>query len=119
MVSVKQIENGVASFLDMELMPNLPQNGIQKVMAGTAISLIIKRSGNIVREFTNNSFIKMLGIMDEEGNMDIDILRSELKANMPELGVTMDLPLIGTLTFHKQDVDTLYNHIVNKGGNGL
>lgn len=118
MVSVNQIEQGIASFLDTEFMPNLPQNGIQKVMAGTAISLIIKRSGNIVREFTNNSFVKMLGIMDEEGNMDIDILRSELKANMPETGVVMDLPMIGTLTFHKGDVDTLYNHII-RGGNSL
>lgn len=118
MVSVNQMEQGIASFLDTEFMPNLPQNGIQKVMAGTAISLIIKRSGNIVKEFVNNPFVKMLGIMDDEGNMDIDILRTELKANMPESGVVMDIPMIGTLTVHAQDVDTLYNHIV-RGGSGL
>lgn len=115
MVSINQIEKGVASFLDAELMPNLPQNGIQKVMAGTAMSLMIKRTGNMVKEFSNNSFIKMLGIMDQEGNVDIDTLKNELKNNISDSGVVVDIPMIGTMTFRKSDVDNLYNHIIGGG----
>lgn len=115
MVTIEQIERGVASYLDEELMPNLPQNGIQKVMAGTAISLVIRKSGNIVKELTNQPFVKMLGIMDEEGSVDIDVLKDELKHNITDEGIVVDFPLIGTMTFHRSDVDSLYKHIT--GGN--
>lgn len=114
MVTVEQIQKGVASYLDAELMPNLHQEGLQKVLAGTAIGLAIKRSGSMIHGFTESPFIKMLGIVDEEGNIDIDVLKDELKENITEKGFNVDIPMLGTMTFHKEDVDKLHKHI--KGG---
>lgn len=112
MVTIGQIEKGVASYLDAELMPNFPNDGIQKVLAGTVIGLAIRKSGSIIQSFSDNQYVKMLGIMDDEGNVDLDLLKDEFKKNISENGFVLDIPMFGTMTFHKADVDKLYKHIM-------
>lgn len=111
MVTMKQIEQGVAVYLDTELMPQLPSTGLEKVLAGTAISLFIRRSGTILDGYKNNKTVQMLGIMDAEGNVDVDLLASELKKNIPDEGVKVEVPMIGSMTFHKEDVNKLQEYI--------
>lgn len=114
MVTITNIEQGVAAYLDSELMPKLPETGLEKVLMGTAISLVIRRAGTIVEGYKNNKAVQMLGIMDAEGNVDVDILAEELKKNLPESGVKVEVPMIGSLTFHKADIDKLYSYITAK-----
>ena len=111
MVSINEIEKGIAAYLDSEIMPQLPKEGFEKVLAGTALSLFIRRSGKILDSYKNNKAVLMLGLMDEEGNVDIDILAEELKKNIPNEGMKIDIPLIGKMTFHKSDVDKLHECI--------
>lgn len=112
MVSVDKIEQGVADYLDAELMPQIKGDGFEKVVVGTATSLLIRRSGKIIEGYKDNKFVKMLGIMDDEGNVDVETLKDELKKNISKDGVKVDIPVIGTLTFHKEDVDKLYGYIM-------
>lgn len=111
MVTMKEIESGIAAYLDAELMPKLPTSGLEKVIAGTAISLFIKRSGTILESYKDNKVVQMLGVMDTEGNVDVDLLATELKKNMPEDGIKIDVPMIGAMTFHKEDVTKLHEYI--------
>lgn len=111
MVSVKNIEQGIASYLDAELMPQLQNNGLEKVFIGTAASLVIRKAGAIVEGYKDNKLVKMLGIMDEDGNVDIDVLAEEIKKNISKDGVKIDIPIVGTMTFHKSDVDKLKDYI--------
>lgn len=113
MTELATIQKGIAAYLDNELMPNLPANGFEKVLAGTAISLAIRKSGAIVEGYKDNKIVKMLGIMDENGNVDVGILAEELKKNIPIDGFKVELPMIGGLTFHKDDVDKLHDYIKN------
>lgn len=112
MVSIDKIEEGVAKYLDAELMPQFQNNGLEKVLVGTAASLLIRKTGTIVSSYKDNKLVKMLGIMDESGNVDVDILAEELKNNISKEGIKVDIPVIGTMTFHKEDIDTLYEYIV-------
>lgn len=111
MVTIEQIEKGVAAYLDVELMPKLPNSGFEKVLAGTALSLIIRRSGNILDSYKDNKMVQLLGLMDSEGNVDVDILAEELKKNIPTEGMKVEVPIIGSMTFHKEDVSKLYEYI--------
>lgn len=111
MVTIEQIEQGVASYLDAELMPNFPADGLQKVLAGTALSIAIRKGGNLMIGLKDNPTIKMLEIMDDQGNIDIDMIKDEFKKNVPDSGFVVELPIFGKMTFHKSDVDTLYKHI--------
>lgn len=113
MVTIAQIQKGVAAYLDNEVMPQLPSNGFEKVLAGTAMSLAIRKSGAIIEGYKDNKAVQMLGIMDETGNVDVDVLMEELKKNIPIDGVRVDIPLIGGLTFHKDDVDKFRGYIPN------
>lgn len=111
MVPISKIEKGVAAYLDSEIMPKFPA-GIEKVIAGTAASLFIRKSGNIIASYKDNKTVQMLGIMDENANVDVDVLAEELKKNIPTEGVQVEVPMFGTITFHKEDVDKLQEYIV-------
>lgn len=111
MVTIAKIEQGVAAYLDSEVMPHLPNGGLEKVLAGTAVSLVIRRSGKILEGYKDNKAVQMLGLMDAEGNVDVDILAEELKKNIPAEGMKIDVPIIGKMTFHKDDVDKLHEYI--------
>ena len=111
MVHVKHVEEGLAKYLDKELITKLPDDGIQRLVAGTAISILIKRLSNIVSELKDNKVIQLLDIIDEDCNIDIEVLRDEIKENIPSGGLHIDLPMIGMMTLHKADVDDIYEHI--------
>lgn len=111
MVTIDKIERGVAAYLDAEVMPQLPAGGFEKVLAGTAISLFIRKSGKIIEGYKENKAVQMLGIMDTEGNVDVDILAEELKKNISTEGMKIDVPIVGKMTFHKEDVDKLHEYI--------
>lgn len=112
MVSVDKIEQGVANYLDAELMPQLKGNGVEKVIVGTTASLLIRKTGTIIEGYKDNKLVKMLGIIDDNGAVDVDTLVEEVKKNIPKEGVKVEVPILGTLTFHKDDVDKLYDYIM-------
>lgn len=111
MVTINQIEKGLASYMDRELASMLPDNTIQKVIAGAALSLMIRRSGNMISALQENQFVKMLDIFDAEGNLDIDTLAEAVKQHMPDKGVKIEIPMLGAVNVKKDDIDKLHEHI--------
>lgn len=108
MVTIKQVEQGLARFLDTELMTKLPDVGWQKVLTGTAAGLIIKRMDNIFDSLKKNELIKAMGIVTDNDMIDIDVLWSEFKSNMPDTGLQVEIPMLGKITLSKADIDKLY-----------
>lgn len=115
MVSIDQIEQGVAGYLDGEILPHLPEKGVEKVLIGMAMGVAIKRSRSFVQMFTENKYIKAFGVSDENGNIDIDILKEELQKQISPNGLDIEIPMLGKMTFHKADVDKLYQYITGAG----
>lgn len=113
MVTIKDIEKGIAEYMDTAFMPQLKETGLQKVLIGTGASLFIKRLGTIIGELKNNKIIATLGIFDKDGNVDIDTLAEELKKNMPDEGVVVDLGML-KMTLHESDIEEAYKCIVKK-----
>lgn len=111
MVSVESIGNGIAKFADREILKNV--DGWQKVVVGAAIALAINRSQDIVASYRDNNIVKMLKIFDENGNIDLDVLRDVIKDNISNNGFVITVPILGELKFHKSDVDNLYNDIMS------
>lgn len=111
MVSIDNIGKGVAKFADREILKNV--DGWQKVVVGATIALFINRSQSIIAQYENNNVVKMLNIFDDDGNVDIDILRDVIKDNIGNNGFSITVPVLGELKFHKSDVDNLYNDIMS------
>lgn len=116
MVSIENIQKGLANYLDTELAGKLKDNSLQNVMIKVGISLYIKNFSSKIETLKDNTAIKMLGIFDDSGNIDVDVLRTELENNIPATGMKVDVPMVGTMTFHKDDVEKLYNYIIEQGG---
>lgn len=116
MANVDTIKIAIADYLDNELMPKMEVGSVQKVLAGTAISIALKRSESFCKQLASNSTLNALGIIDAEGNVDVDLLREELKQQIPTTGMSISIPIIGKMTFHASDVDTLYNYIKKAEG---
>ena len=53
----------------------------------------------------------MMGIMDEEGNIDLDRLYNAARTQVDGKKIPWDIPVIGELKFDVNDVDRLYKYI--------
>lgn len=111
MVSICQLEMGIARYLDAELIPKLPTDGAKGFGIQVMTTLATKRVGALVSTYASNPIIKAMGITDDAGNVDIDALREAVLKSMPDTGLAVDVPLAGKLTFYKTDVDKLYQLI--------
>lgn len=111
MVTMECVAKGVAKYLDAEIMSQYPDGSVQKVLVGTGLALMIRKTEKFAESLKENPMIQALDVIDADGNVDIDILKDALKANIPETGVVYENKMIGKMTFMKTDVDKLYGFI--------
>jgi hypothetical protein len=110
MVSVDQIKNGVAKYIDTEIIPALP--GWKKWVFGGGAVLMLSNQQVIDMVF-NNQMVKALGIITDSGMVDIDKVHTAIMPQIQKTGaIDIDIPMIGTIKIGASDVDTLYRMIV-------
>lgn len=112
MISKDQLERGIASYLDNELMPRVQLEPWKQWAFGTLVSITIKRMDNALQALKANEMVNMLGVIDSAGNIDIDILLEEARRNVPPDGLTVPLPMVGSIKLYQADVDVLRRHIM-------
>lgn len=117
MVHITQVSRGLARFADAEILSKLNGGTIKRVAVGTALSLYIKNMENILSKVTESPFISAMGIVDAQNNVDIDLLAEELKRNIPESGVRVDIDVMGMhladMTLDASDIDNIKHYITN------
>lgn len=106
----EQVINGLISYADNEIMNKLPTSG--KWIMGTAIGLASNKVSNVVDSLVNNSIVKMMGIVDDDGRIDTEALIEAMKMSADKYGkITFDVPMVGKLTFSSADIDSLRTYI--------
>ena len=109
-VTVDRIAEGVATYIDRELVPKVP--GIRKWVLGMSGAYAIKMVQDKVAE--NKNLLTSIGIMSEDGMVDIDTLAANMKRSAQENGaVTEHFPMLGDITFDSGDVEKLYTYIIS------
>lgn len=109
-VEPQKLINGLVEFADNEVIRNLPTSG--KWLLGAGIGIMISRINETVESLVSNPIAKAMGIIDDEGKIDTDLVISNLKQSANKYGrMTIQVPLIGNLTFSESDVDSLKNYI--------
>lgn len=111
MVTYQAVVKGISNFIDNEILKKL--SGTSKMLMGVGMGVALKRSENIFNVLKNNSIIKILGIIDEQGNIDVEVLHDELKKQVEKEEITIDVPAIGILKLNAADVDKLFYYIKN------
>ena len=109
MVTIDQAMRGAAKFADNEIIPHLPMG--KGIGAGIAMALIMDGGKSRILALKDHPAVQMMGIMDEDGNIDIDRLYNAARTRVDGKKIPWDIPVIGELKFDVNDVDRLYKYI--------
>ena len=110
MVPYTKVINGLSKYIDEEIVNKL--TGINRWAVGVIATGIINRSTNIFNNLKVHPLIKMMELVNEKDEIDIEFIYRETKKQAQKSAVTMEIPLAGTLTLNEQDVDKLYGLIM-------
>lgn len=115
MVTIEQIKRGLANFADAEILTKMQIGTFKRVAFGTGIGLALANLDKSIR--LDNPIVEMLGVVNADGTINIDTLAAELKKNIPDEGMRLDIDILGfklgSMIFHRADVETLRAYIVN------
>lgn len=110
MVTLNQVQNGLAKYIDTELLPMI--GGWQKWVFGATASVSLTKISNIFNSLKDNAFVKMLDIVDENNMIDIEIIYREFAKQAQHGAITFAVPVINMpLTLNSTDVDKIYHYI--------
>ena len=112
MVEVARIENGIARYLDAELIAKMPEDNWKRFGVGMAAGLIAKRGGAVIEQYKRHPAAVALGLVDEVGRVDVEVLREIAMERIPEAGLSANVPMLGRVKIYRADVDKLYGYIV-------
>lgn len=109
--TAEQVMNGLVNYADNEVMSKLPTSG--KWIAGTMMGIATTKTGHLIDSLRDNTIVNMLGIIDENGLIDVDTLIEAMKLSADKYGkIMIDIPLVGKLGFTSDDVIKLRTFIV-------
>lgn len=110
MVTMQQVKNGVVRYIDSDLLPQL--DGFRKIGLGVYSALAANNIVAVAMKYKDHPAVAVLGIVDENGNVDIDKLYQSvipMFANGEKQRI--DIPMIGELRLDKMDIEKLYHYI--------
>lgn len=111
MVTYEQFINGMTKFIDAEILNQLTGNS--KILMGIGTGIALKKGENIFNNLKNNSIIKMLDLIDANGNIDIETLYEEVKKQARNEIIRLEIPMIGILKLNEEDIEKIYSYIKN------
>ena len=109
MVTIDQAMRGVAQYADNEIIPHLPTG--KGIGAGIALALIMDGGKAQLLKLRENPAVQMMGVMDADGNIDIDRLYNVARPRVDGQKLPVMVPIIGELRFDAGDLDKLYRYI--------
>ena len=109
MASLGQVQAGITRYLDEEFINKMV--GWQKWVFGSFAGIILLRIEEIFNNLKNNEAVKMLNIIDEFDNIDIEVLHREFAKQARKGAITISLPIAGSVTLNSTDVDKIYQYI--------
>lgn len=109
MINLNQLQNGIVKYIDNEIVPHI--NGWQKWVFGAVVSTAMLKTTNVFNALKENPLIKMLEVIDENDNIDIDTIYREFLKQAQKGAITFDVPMLGALTLNSTDVEKMYRYI--------
>lgn len=110
MVHKSKVLSGVAAYVDNEIVAKMAGSWKAWLVGGVA-GLAVSKAGTAIDELAKNPMVAALGIVQGE-NIDVDALYAELLKQAQKGSATVDLPVVGPITFGVADVESLYRHIM-------
>jgi hypothetical protein len=86
---------------------------MKRILMAGAVSLYLKQNEGVVDTITSNPIFTGLGVVHDNGMIDIDTVKDVLKSEINKAGfMRLSLPMIGDIDFTTEDIDALYKFII-------
>jgi hypothetical protein len=106
----EQVLDGVMRFLNREILSKM--DGWQEVVARAVVGRVIGNTDALKQTIISNGLIKTMGVVDCQGNVDVDGVLTSLKREIEKKGsIEVKIPMVGKITFRPEDIDTIRNDI--------
>ena len=113
MVTVEQIKAGIGDYLQAKIMPRMDSK--RQFVLGMAYGMGAGRIDALIAEAGKNQIVKAMGLIDENGRVDIDALYNAAIAQMQaQQQLQIDIPLMGAFTFDEADLRELRECIARR-----
>lgn len=110
MIHYSKILNGIATYIDRELAAQFSGN-IKGWLIGAVGGIVAARAGQMMTVLMEHPVLKAMHIVDGE-MIDEDLLFSSLVAAAQKGNATVNIPLMGPITFSVKDVEALHRYII-------
>lgn len=111
MVKFEKVLDGLSRYINKNVYPNIG-NDWQELMMRLAVGRILNNPENVKQMVLSNGFVRTFGIIDSEGNVDIENLAKDLKREISNKGkITVEIPMLGKMSFVPADIDEIYQEI--------
>lgn len=109
-----QVLDGTLQFVEHEMLPAL--TGWKLIMASAALIQCKKNAEPLLQELADNKAVSMLGIVDGDGNIEVESAVTALKESIRKHGkggkVPLDIPVLNiSFSFTEANVDSLKDYI--------
>ena len=112
-VKFETMVDGINRYIAKEIYGKL--NSVQEFFARVVIGRLNQNADTIKKELMHNGFAKTLGLVDSDGNVNIDEIIQSIKKELERKEcLKVEIPLMGSITFKPEDADNLYREIVGE-----
>ncbi len=112
MATISQVKAGAVKYIDNEIAPkipvNVPNGQLKKIAFLTGAAYALHKG---VQQYADNPMLSQLGVVDADGNVDVDGILEAARGNIPEAGFKATVPVLGDLTFYAEDLERLAAYI--------
>ena len=109
-MTFEKVLNGVTRYFNNEIFCKM--SDWQEILARIALARLFGNSENVKASLTENAFLRTFAIIDEDGDIDVDGLMRDLKAQVDSKGkLTISVPMFGNFSFTSADVEKLHRMI--------
>lgn len=116
MVSLNQIEHGLGRWVDAELLPQISKNNqydnLKRLGVAAGTVYLIRKGKAALSTLQGNQFLKTLGTVDSNGDIDLEGIKTVLVEKIPETGLKVQVPILNEVTFYKKDIESMYAYIM-------
>lgn len=110
MVHYSKVVNGLMSYVDNEIVAKM--NGSLKGWGvGIVAGLLGRKADQVFAALRNNPIAASLGLIDGE-MVDVEAVYSEALRMAQRGSATVNVPMLGAITFTAADVESLYRYII-------
>lgn len=119
-VSRNQIVNGLAAYIQQEIMPKMDDDRALKILFSVAVNAI-KANDKLIDKYLDNDIVRALTDDDGSGNYDIERLMDWIRTSVEEYGafpvIVPPIPLVSpreiTLRLGPSDIIAIQRQIEN------